>query len=545
VKPRRVLASLLVVLAVLIGLLFGLAWIPVAQARAAWRVGRTADALAIAGRWSRIPLWGPQWQQLVAVALLTGGNDAAAEPHLAAMRHLWPRVLGKGEVIRRLAAGTRYRELLDYDAADRAPDLPEMLLDKAGAAAALGRLDLAGAALHAVDPARVDAHRYAAVKAAVEQRQSGAFPYVFDRSGGVLAVDRIADGAVVPADPDFAPLVDRDAGSLTFGARAPRLGTSTVIDTTLDPLVQKAARAALGKYHGAIVAIDPRTNEILAIASSSTENLALERQYEPGSVIKILTGLDALTSGMDVDSMFPYVCSGELDIGGRHFGDWLPQGHGTLRSIDDALAVSCNVFFGDLGEKLGRDRLERTLRSAGFDGQVDLGVFTVPLGRLIGPVDDDFETAYLAIGLDHERINALHLAMLASMMANRGVLTTPRLLRDRRSVFGEIVEGPPVQGRTRVGSAAAAARMIIAMQAVAADPQGTGHRAPVSGIPMAIKTGTAGERKEGLQALILAFAPVESPRIAFGIIAEDAGPAEYAGADIAHDFLERIKSRLN
>jgi cell division protein FtsI/penicillin-binding protein 2 len=59
-----------------------------------------------------------------------------------------------------------------------------------------------------------------------------------------------------------------------------------------------------------------------------------------------------------------------------------------------------------------------------------------------------------------------------------------------------------------------------------------------------MKTGTAGERKTGLEALILAFAPAESPRIAFGIIGEDAGPAEFAGAKIAHDFVEAMQPRL-
>jgi cell division protein FtsI/penicillin-binding protein 2 len=83
--------------------------------------------------------------------------------------------------------------------------------------------------------------------------------------------------------------------------------------------------------------------------------------------------------------------------------------------------------------------------------------------------------------------------------------------------------------------------MIGAMQAVVTNPRGTGRRAPVPGLTIAMKTGTAGERP-GLQALIVAFAPAEQPRIAFGLIAEDAGPAEIAGAKIAHDFLERIKS---
>ncbi len=86
--------------------------------------------------------------------------------------------------------------------------------------------------------------------------------------------------------------------------------------------------------------------------------------------------------------------------------------------------------------------------------------------------------------------------------------------------------------------------MVHAMEAVVTDAKGTGHRAQLPGISIAMKTGTAGERKNGLDAVILAFAPADSPRIAFGIIAEDAGPAELAGAKIAHDFLEAMRPRL-
>jgi len=242
--------------------------------------------------------------------------------------------------------------------------------------------------------------------------------------------------------------------------------------------------------------------------------------------------------------MFPYICKGEMMIDGRHFGDWVPQGHGLLNNIDEALAVSCNVFFADLGLRLGRQKLERFMNAAGFDGQANLGIFQVPLGKIVGPVFNDFETAFLAIGLEHEKIDTIHLAMIASMMANRGVLTTPRLLRERRSILGEVVASAPRQGQTRIATAAAAERMIRAMQAVATEPRGTGRRAPVEGLSLAMKTGTAGERKSGLEALILAFSPVEKPRIAFGVIAESAGPAEFAGAKIAHDFLERMRPRL-
>ncbi|HEX3579693.1 MAG TPA: penicillin-binding transpeptidase domain-containing protein, partial [Thermoanaerobaculia bacterium] len=213
-------------------------------------------------------------------------------------------------------------------------------------------------------------------------------------------------------------------------------------------------------------------------------------------------------------------------------------------SIDDALAVSCNVFFADVGLRLGVDRLTRFMTAAGFNGQANLGIFEVPLGKITGPVFNHFETAFLAIGLEHESMNALHVAMIASMMANRGQLTTPKLLVQRRSILGDVTATASKQGTTRLASQSAAETMVRAMEAVATEAKGTGRRAPVAGISLAMKTGTAGERKSGLEALILAFAPVESPRIAFGVIAEDAGPAEFAGAKIAHDFLEAMAPRL-
>lgn len=383
----------------------------------------------------------------------------------------------------------------------------------------LALLMLAAAGCGRAAPDVEAAKRLASLRTAAAARRANS-PDVFDRNG-----------APITSNADFAPFVGTLTGTATF-------------ETTLDPFVQRAAVEALGAHRGAIVAIDPRTNEILAVASTGPRELALSEQYEPGSIIKVLTGLNAIHSGVDVNAMFPYTCNGELMIDGRHFGDWRPGGHGTLRSMDEALAVSCNVFFADLGLRLGRDRLRAFMTAAGFDSQANLVYAQVPLGRTVGQIFNNFETAYYAIGLEHERMNALHVAVVASMMANRGVLTTPLLVRRRRSLLGYVVAAAPPQGRTVVASRVAAETMIRAMQAVAGEPLGTGRRAAVEGVSMALKTGTAGEKVGGLEALIMAFAPVESPKIAFGIIAVDAGPAEFAGAKIAHDFVERLKPRL-
>lgn len=546
-RLRRLVLPLLIALVILVGLLFGVAWIPLVQGRDAWLRGRYPEAIGAGEKWSRLHLWSAQYHQLLAAAYLTSGNAAAAHEHLGGIGNIRISIIPKDEVARRLFAMQLYGDFLSYDAASRdARESADVPLYRAAALTALNRNAEAQKAFASIDRAQVNAPRYAALQRNLAARATGDAPYVFDRNGGTIAVVRAND--VVATNDDFAPLMNRAAGNLTIGAKLPSLGANASIETTLDPFVQRAALKALAGFRGSLVAIDPRTNEILAIASSRGKgepaNLALEHQYEPGSVVKVLTGLNAEDGGADLPSLFPYTCKGFLEIDGRHFGDWLASGHGTLNSIDDALAVSCNVFFADVGLRLGVDRLTRFMTAAGFNGQANLGVFSVPLGKTVGQVFNRFETAFLAIGLEHESMNALHVAMIASMMANRGELTTPKLLVQRRSILGDVIATSPPQSKTKLASPAAAEAIVHAMEAVATEAKGTGRRAPVSGISLAMKTGTAGERKSGLEALILAFAPVESPKIAFGVIAEDAGPAEFAGAKIAHDFLEAMATRL-
>jgi peptidoglycan glycosyltransferase len=548
---RRFVAPLLVVLALLIAALFVVAWLPLRNARDLWKRGANAEAIERAERWSKLRLWPKQYHQLLAASYLSIGNAANARVHLDAIRgsRLWVGAVAKEDVARKLFAGGRYADFIAYDDASKElSEKPDVRLYRAAALAATNRIDEAEAIARHVDSS-VDPKKLAALQTSITMRRGGLYPLVVDRNGGAIASYHVANRDLVAIDSRFSPLIEKEAGPLTIESHIRRLGVNDTIETTLDPEVQGAALAALGGFRGSLVAIDPRTNEILAIASNRgngpLKNLALESQNEPGSIIKVLTGLNAYASGVDVTSMFPYHCTGDLMIDGRHFGDWMATGHGDLPAFDDALAQSCNIFFADIGLRLGVDNLRKFMISAGFDGKVNLGVFEAPLGKIIPPIFNKYETAFLAIGLEHESINALHVAVIASMIANRGVMTQPRFLRGRRSILGEVVTEAERQGSTRIAPADATEKIVRAMVAVASSEHGTGRRAPVEGITLAMKTGTAGSRdKGGLEALILAFAPAENPKIAFGIIAEDAGPAEFAGAKIAHAFLAAMKGRL-
>jgi len=365
-------------------------------------------------------------------------------------------------------------------------------------------------------------------RAVALERRSGTYPFVFDRKGRPMVSYTIATKAIAPVAIEFAPLASW------------KTGAKNRIETTLDADVQRVARNALGELSASLVAIDPQTNDVLAIASTGPD--ALARQYEPGSVIKVLTLLAALGSGVDVASMFPYDCGGALEIDGRSFGDWFQGGHGRLPDLDEALARSCNVAFAAIGLRTGRDRLREFHHRAGFDTQADLGLFQLPLGKTVGEIFNNFETGFYSIGLEHETVTTFHLAMLASMVANRGAMSTPRIYSARRSILGDVISSPPQQKTDALVPREVAERVIAAMAAVVTRDTGTGRHARVEGVTLALKTGTAGTREDRYDALIFGFAPVERPRIAFAVIAENAGSAEGAGAKVAHDFIEGLRA---
>lgn len=547
-EKRRILGILTTALLVLVALLFGVAWLPLREARDEWRALRTADAIVTANRWVRLGIWSRQYRQLLAAAHLSSGNRAAAQPHLDALRgkRQWISIVPKTEVANRLFARGAYDDFLAYDTAvaDRSGD--DVALYRAAAQVALGRVADAEATLKTLDRDDADKEKLAALDRALADRRTGSYPLVVDRSGQTIANFVLANQDIVAINTDFSPLIEKEAGGLTIESAAARFGVSSRIETTLDAAIQKAALAALAGFRSSLVVIDPATSELLAIASNRGSgpiaNLALEQQYEPGSVMKVMTGLAARENGVEL--RFPYRCTGALAIDGRSFGDWMEGGHGELATFDDALARSCNVVFADYGVRLGRDKLHALYTKAGFEGQADLGLFHAPLGRKVGNIFNNFETAFYAIGVEHQTATTLHLAMLAAMMANRGVFTHPRLYTVRRSVLGEVIDQSPKPGGVQIVKRENAEALVRAMTAVVTSPQGTGRRAAIDGVTLAMKTGTAGVEARGYHAIVIGFAPVDNPKIAFALVAEESGPAEFAAAKIVHDFLTAIRGRL-
>lgn len=354
-----------------------------------------------------------------------------------------------------------------------------------------------------------------------------------------------------------------------FTGRRPQGAT---IETTLDPAVQKAAEAGLGDARGAVVALDPKTGAILAMVShpdfdpntvaghdlstldSNYQKLTKDPDrplvnraiagdlYPPGSVFKIVTAAAALSDGeYTEDTVLPG--GAELD---------LPLTNATLPNHDDvpcspsgevtlkqAMVVSCNPAFGDLGMKVGADALREQAAKFGFGDSLGVPMRVTPSSvpaELNAP-----QLAQSSIGQYDVRVSPMQMAMVAAGVANRGVVMQPYLVQ---SVIGSdlsVIESTEPSELSEAVTPEVASQLTDML--VATVNEGTGQRAQIPGIEVAGKTGTA-EHGEGRRAhaWFVSFAPANDPKIAVAVIVEDGGVAnsETSGGSLAAPIARQV-----
>jgi penicillin-binding protein 2 len=356
---------------------------------------------------------------------------------------------------------------------------------------------------------------------------------------------------------------------------------------TLDMALQEAAEAALGDRAGAVVAGDPKTGQIYALVSrpsydpnpftegmspeawrALTEdpehpltNRALTAQYPPGSTYKIITATAALEEGV-ITRETRLFCPGHFSFGGRDYRCVKEDGHGWIR-LREAVVQSCDVYFYQLGQMLGVDRLAKYARGfglgqpTGYDpDQEKPGL--VPSSawkkKRFGTPWHAGETLSVAIGQGYNLVTPIQQFVMISALANGGDLMVPQIVRKVVGSDGRVVATmePTVQGRVPAGGETL--RFLQdALKGAVQDPRGTGHRARVAGIDVGGKTGTAqvarmGERAKERKtpaayelrdhAWFVCFAPVEDPRIAVAVIVEHGGFGGVEAAPVAQRVLE-------
>jgi peptidoglycan glycosyltransferase len=333
------------------------------------------------------------------------------------------------------------------------------------------------------------------------------------------------------------------------------------IVTTIDPRVQSALYNALSEHaRAAGVVLDPRTGEVLAIASvpsfdpatidklftsiskntqSPLVNRATSGLYPPGSSFKIVTVSDALDAGVVTpDSTF--VDTGKLVVGNFTFHN--DEGEVTGRqNLTGAFALSSNVDFGKVALELGVDRW--------FDyaARWRLGEpigFTLPTARDRLPNRAEMSPGILAqlgFGQADLLVTPLRMALVGSTIASGGTEPRPYLVRSVRGRDGrERTLAPPAPLANPIpGSVADEVRTL--MEAVVT--RGTGTAAALPGVRVAGKTGTATLATGRSHAWFVAFAPAEAPRVALAVVVENSGYGGVVAAPIARRVLSAALAR--
>lgn len=383
---------------------------------------------------------------------------------------------------------------------------------------------------------------------------------------GTTGLERTENRVLTGQSPLF--IVDRL--QQLFAGRKP---TGGAVTTTLDARAQQAAVDGLVGLKGAVVAIEPSTGRILALAQSpsfdpnilASHDLQEAREYHdelaadpdepllnrplvslnpPGSTFKIVTAAAALASGeFTPDSVLPGPKTYTLPGTSVELRNWNgqacgPKGKVTLRQ---ALAMSCNTAFAWLGVELGADALRRQAALMGFDTG-----FQIPLRAATSRFPDDPDlpqTALSAIGQFDVRATALQMAMVAASVGNDGVTMTPYLVQEIRGPDLSILQATePAIFQTALAPEYADQLSEMMVQAV---ENGTGGNARIPGIAVAGKTGTAqtGEGRPSV-AWFIAFAPAQAPQIAVAVAVEEAPTTEISGnglaAPIARAVMEAV-----
>jgi cell division protein FtsI (penicillin-binding protein 3) len=344
--------------------------------------------------------------------------------------------------------------------------------------------------------------------------------------------------------------------------KEPQPGKSLYL--TIDARLQRVAEEALRDavltnhaVHGSLVAMDPYTGEIRALANYPTynlnerphpgetqagiEDLAVVAPFEPGSVFKIVT-LTAALETTPLNPMSMIDCgNGVIRIGKRVIHE-SHGGHAAL-TMQDVLAFSSNIGAIRIGLKVGNNGMYNYIRKFGFGHKTGIELPAEGTGRL-RPVSQWQEASIGSLAMGHEiTVTSVQLAQAGAIIANGGFLVKPHVVAARQAPGGpkEVVKPvPPVQ----VLNPETVVTMRQMMERVVVTPGGTGRRAKVVGYSTAGKTGTAQIYDfahhlytHTYNASFLGFLPVVNPRIVIVVTVNGTtGEAGYGGRASAPAF---------
>jgi cell division protein FtsI/penicillin-binding protein 2 len=228
-----------------------------------------------------------------------------------------------------------------------------------------------------------------------------------------------------------------------------------------------------------------------------------------------------------------------LTLGKKIFYDWIK--HNLVKDYEEALVVSCNLCFARMGMQVGAKRLTDVYKSFYFNtgntGGLRDRYFEFKTGVFKDPGASDYLLANLSVGLGDIAVTTFHTALFSAIIAQNGVIYSPYLIKNEKNLLNLAYYNHPGQLLTISSDTAVFAKIKSAMIRVVEDKKGTGERSQVDFVRVALKTGTSGNAKQGLDAILSGFFPAEKPQYAFGFRLQGVGKAELKGAMFLKDFL--------
>jgi penicillin-binding protein 2 len=343
---------------------------------------------------------------------------------------------------------------------------------------------------------------------------------------------------------------------------------------TLDYYLQAQAEALLDGSIGAIIAMDPRSGEILAMAGAPAfdpntfkedwavlkndpkhplQNRAVQNMYPPGSIFKLVMAEAGLDEGL-IDDDTRVFCPGSAVFYGAVRHCWSAGGHGYM-DLEGAIANSCNIFFYTLGQRIGIEKISKHAKALGFGEKTGIDLPAERWGVVPpGPRWFAGETISVAIGQGPISATPLQVLRAVSAIATDGKLVTPHLLLHAEKGPAATASWPQKQ----LPVAPENARKIRAGMWASVNSNGTGHGAALPGLDICGKTGTVqvigAERRKDLKsdpaafenhAWFAGFASRDNPEIAIVVFLEHGGGGGAAAAPMAKEMFRLYFDKKN
>lgn len=339
------------------------------------------------------------------------------------------------------------------------------------------------------------------------------------------------------------------------------VGNSVVVTVDMD--IQSTAGDLLGNAKGAIVVMEPSTGRILALQAypdfdpntvaenwdalkdhedSPLVNRGTQGVYPPGSTFKLVTALAIMENVKDWETR-TYECSGEASFENKVIHCYNNKAHGTV-DMQQALTVSCNCYFAQMATEIGPTKLREVMARVGMEtpSKFDLAYSQSKIGLESNSTES--ELVETAIGQGRTAVTPLYMAMLASAIANEGIMMQPYIVDHIQYNNGKIGKQTVPKRLTEICSTKEAELLRNMMVSVV--DNGTGSAAAINAVKVAGKTGTAENATGNDHSWFVGFAPAEDPKVAVAVVIENSnayGSATPIAGKVLREALNQLEGK--